>query len=192
LQEDGIFNFSGTTLISYGLLLRNHFAAALGALHCLNFDANDMASRSLEGPNTPRLDDRVFDAAMQAFNDLAARPRIQHVCKRMECAHLYSAEVQRAEADALGAGTPLRIERTEGSTAELATYAFHRDKVITFDGTFFPNSSAMRDSTEGELHSVCEPDQEAPWVAGGFTPLSVGGVRPSDVPRDGIDCPWKF
>jgi hypothetical protein len=148
-----------------------------------------MASRSLEGPDAPRLDDRVFDAAMQAFNDLVARPRIQHVCRRPDCAHLYSAEVQRAESEALRAGSPLTPERTEGSTSNLSTYAFSRDKVVTFDGTFFPNSSAMRDSAEGELHSVCEPDPEAPRVAGGFTPLSVGGVRPSDVPTEEIDCP---
>ncbi|GAQ91381.1 hypothetical protein KFL_007750070, partial [Klebsormidium nitens] len=76
-QEDGIFNFSGTNLVSHGLLLRNHFAAALGAAHSLNFEAGDMATRCLEGPDVPRLDDRVFDSAMQAFNDLAARPRIQ-------------------------------------------------------------------------------------------------------------------
>jgi hypothetical protein len=97
LQEGGIFNFLGSTLVSHGLLLRNHFAAALGALHTLNFDANDMTTRSLEGPDAPRLDDRVFDAAMQAFNDLAARPRIQHgpvnvltalICTRLRCARL--------------------------------------------------------------------------------------------------------
>ncbi|GAQ90085.1 hypothetical protein KFL_005970060 [Klebsormidium nitens] len=191
-QEDGIFNFSGTTLISHGLLLRNHFAAALGASHSLNFDANDMATRSLEGPDAPRLDDRVFDAAMQAFNELAARPRIQHVCGRPDCAHLYTSEVQAAEAEAERAGCPLKPERTEGSTSNLATYAFSRDKVVTFDGTFFPNSSAMRDSSEAILHSICEPDRGAPHVAGGFTPLSIGGVRPSNVPLEGIDCPWKF
>ncbi|GAQ93410.1 hypothetical protein KFL_015070010 [Klebsormidium nitens] len=71
-QEDGIFNFSGTTLISHGLLLRNHYAAALGAAHSLNFEANDMAARCLEGPSVPRLDDRVFDSAMQAFNVTSA------------------------------------------------------------------------------------------------------------------------
>ena len=192
MQEDAIFNFSRTTLVSHGLLLRNHFAAALGASHTLNFDASDMATRSLEGPDAPRLDDRVFDAAMQAFNDLAARPRIQHVCRRPDCAHLYTSEVRAAEAEAERAGSPLKPERTEGPTSNLATYAFNRDKVITFDGTFFPNSSAMRDSTEATLRSICEPDPEAPRIAGGFTPLSVGGVRPSDVPLEGIDCPWKF
>ncbi|GAQ91964.1 hypothetical protein KFL_008920030 [Klebsormidium nitens] len=191
-QEDGIFNFSGTNLISHGLLLRNHFAASLGAAHSLNFDAHDMASRSLEGPDVPRLDDRVFDAAMQAFNDLAARPRIQHVCGRPDCAHLYTSEVRAAETEAEAAGMPLPPERTAGSPLDLSTYAFGRDKVVTYDGTFFPNSSAMRDSAEATLHSVCEPDPEAPRVPGGFTPLSVGGVRPSDVPLNGIDCPWKF
>ncbi|GAQ84747.1 hypothetical protein KFL_002040060 [Klebsormidium nitens] len=192
-QEDGIFNFSGTNLISHGLLLRNYFAAALGAAHSLNFEAGDMATRSLEGPDVSRLDDRVFDAAMQAFNDLAARSRIQHVCSRLDCSHLYSSEVEAAEAEARAAGTPLRPERTEGPSSELSTYAFRRDKVITFDGTFFANSSAMRDSgMEASLHSNCEPDPEAPRVAGGFTPLSVGGVRPSDVPLEGIDCPWKY
>ncbi|GAQ91204.1 hypothetical protein KFL_007430010 [Klebsormidium nitens] len=190
-QEDGIFNFSGTTLISHGLLLRNHFAAALGASHSLNFEAGDMATRCLEGSSGPRLDDRVFDSAMQAFNDLAARSRIQHVCSRPDCVHLYTSEVEAAEAEARMVGTPLRVERTEGPTSELATYAFGREKVITFDGTFFANSSAMRDDSEASLHSVCEPDPEAPRVAGGFTPLSIGGVRPSDVPLEGIDYPWK-
>lgn len=53
--------------------------------------------------------------------------------------------------------------------------------------------SAMRDSgTEASLHSICEPDPGAPRVSGGFIPLSVGGVRPSDVPLEGIDCPWKY
>jgi hypothetical protein len=152
-----------------------------------------MATRCLEGPDVSRLDDRVFDSAMQAFNDLAARPRIQHVCSRLDCAHLYTCEVKAAEVEALRAGNPLRPERTEGSSSELATYAFGRDKVITFDGTFFANSSAMRDSgTEASLHSICEPDPEAPRVVGGFTPLSVGGGRPSDVPLEGIDCPWKY
>ncbi|GAQ86979.1 hypothetical protein KFL_003240010 [Klebsormidium nitens] len=98
IQEDGIFNFSGTNLISHGLLLRNHFAAALGAAHSLNFEAGDMATRCLEGPNVPTLDDRVFDSAMQAFNDLAARSQIRHVCSRVECAHLYTGEVEAAEA----------------------------------------------------------------------------------------------
>ncbi|GAQ92099.1 hypothetical protein KFL_009210010 [Klebsormidium nitens] len=152
-----------------------------------------MATRCLEGPNVPRLDDRVFDSAMQAFNDLAARSRIQHVCSRVDCAHLYTGEVEAAEAKARRAGNPLRPERTEGPSSELATYAFGRDKVITFDGTFFANSSAMRDSgTEASLHGICEPDPKAPRVSGGFTPLSVGGVRPSDVPLEGIDCPWKY
>ncbi|GAQ86980.1 hypothetical protein KFL_003240015 [Klebsormidium nitens] len=51
----------------------------------------------------------------------------------------------------------------------------------------------MRDSgTKASLHSICEPDPKAPRVSGGFTPLSVGGVRPSDVPLEGIDCPWKY
>jgi hypothetical protein len=193
LQEDGIFNFSGTNLISHGLLLRNHFAAALGAAHSLNFEAGNMATRCLEGPSVPRLDDRVFDSAMQAFNDPAARAEIRHVCSRIDCAHLYTCEVKVAEAEARRAGNPLSPERTEGPSSELATYAFGRDKVIIFDGTFFANSSAMRDSgTEASLHSVCEPDPEAPRVSGGFTPLSVGGVRPSDVPLEGIDCPWKY
>jgi hypothetical protein len=193
LQEDGIFNFSGNNLFSHGLLLRNHFAAALGAAHSLNFEAGDMASRCLEGPDAPGLDDRVFDAAMQAFNDLAARLRIQHVCSRSDCAHLYMSEVEAAEAEARAANLPLRPERTEGPISELSTYAFGRDKVITFDGTFFANSSAMRDSeTEASLHSICEPDPEALRVVGGFTPLSVSGVRPSDVPLEGIDCPWKY
>ncbi|GAQ84251.1 hypothetical protein KFL_001820040 [Klebsormidium nitens] len=200
-QEDGIFNFSGTTLLSHGLLLRNHFAAALGAAHSLNFEAGDMAARCLEGPGVSRLDDRVFDSAMQAFNDLAARVEIQHVCSRSDCAHLYTSEVEAAEAEARATGVPLKAERTEGLTSELATFAFGRDKVITFDGTFFANSSAMRDSTtEASLHSICEPDPEAPRVAGGFTPLSVGGVRPSqdgnrapsDMLPEGIDCPWKY
>ncbi|GAQ86178.1 hypothetical protein KFL_002740165 [Klebsormidium nitens] len=192
-REDGIFNFSGTNLISHGLLLRNHFAAALGAAHSLNFEAGDMATRCLEGPSVSRMDDRVFDSAMQAFNDLAARPRIQHVCSRVDCAHLYTSEVEAAEAEAQTAGNSLRPERTEGASSELATYIFGRDKVITFDGTFFANSSAMRDSSiEASLHSICEPDPKAPRVAGGFTPLSVGGVRPSDVPLEGIDCPWKY
>ncbi|GAQ93284.1 hypothetical protein KFL_014150010, partial [Klebsormidium nitens] len=190
--EDAIFNFSGTTLISHGLLLRNHFAAALGASHSLNFDANNMATRSLEGPSASRLDDRVFDAAMQAFNDLAARPRIQHVCKRPDCAYLYTSEVRAAEAEAERAGCPLQPERTEGPPLNLSTYAFSRDKVITFDGTFSPNSRAMRDSNEASLYSICEPDPGAPRVAGGFTPLGVGGMRPSDVPLEGIDCPSKF
>ena len=83
LQEDGIFNFSGTTLFLLGLLLRKHFAAALGAFHSLNFDANDMATRSLEGPSASRLDGRVFDTAMQAFDDLTARPRIQREYSRV-------------------------------------------------------------------------------------------------------------
>jgi hypothetical protein len=48
IQEDGIFNFSGTNLISHGLLLQNHFAAALGASHTLGFDANDIAAASLD------------------------------------------------------------------------------------------------------------------------------------------------
>jgi hypothetical protein len=74
MQEDGIFNFSGTNLISHGFLLRNHFAAAMGASHTLGFDANDMAAASLDGPGASRLDDRVFDSAMRAFNELAARP----------------------------------------------------------------------------------------------------------------------
>ena len=98
-----------------------------------------------------RLDDRVFDAAMQAFNDLAARPRIQHVCKRPDCAHLYTSEVRAAEAEAEGAGCPLKPERTEGSPLNLSTYAFSRDKVITFDGTFFPNSSAHAGQQRGHL-----------------------------------------
>ncbi|GAQ87918.1 hypothetical protein KFL_003870160 [Klebsormidium nitens] len=192
-QEDGIFNFSGSNLFSHGLLLRNHFAAALGAAHSLNFEAGDMATRSLEGPDAPRLDDRVFHSAMQAFNDLAARPRIQHVCSRSDCSHLYASEVKAAEAEARAAGNPLRPEQAEGASSELSTYAFGRDKVITFDGTFFANSSAMRDSSmEASLHSICEPDLKAPKVAGGFTPLSVGGMRPSDVPLEGIDCPWKY
>jgi hypothetical protein len=193
LQEDGIFNFSGTNLISHGLLLRNHFAAALGAAHSFNFEVGDMATRCLKGPNVPRLDDRVFDSAMQAFNDLAARSQIRHVCSRVECAHLYTGEVEAAEAEARMAGKPPRPERTEGPSSELATYAFGRDKVITFDGTFFANSSTMRDSgTKASLHSICKPDPKAPRVSGGFTPLSVGGVRPSDVPLEGIDCPWKY
>jgi hypothetical protein len=190
LQEDGIFNFSGTTLVSHSLLLRNHFAAALGAAHTLNFEAGDMAARCLEGPEVPRLDDRVFDSAMQAFNNLAARARIQHVCSRSNCAHLYTSEVEVAETEARATDVPLKEERTDGLTSELTTYAFGRDKVITFDGTFFSNSSAMRDSgTEASLHSICESDPGAPRVAGGFTPLSVGGVRPSDVPLEGIVCP---
>jgi hypothetical protein len=193
LQEDGIFNCSGTNLISHGLFLRNHFAAALGAAHSLNFEAGDMATRCLKGPSVPRLDDRVFDSAMQAFNDLAARADFRHVCSRINCAHLYTCEVKVAKADARRAGNPLRPERTEGPSSDLATYAFGRDKVITFDGTFFANSSAMRDSgTEASLHSVCEPDPEAPRVSKGFPPLSVGGVRPLDVPLEGIDCPWKY
>jgi hypothetical protein len=115
------------------------------------------------------------------------------VCSRVDCAHLCTGEVEAAEAAAKMAGNPLRPERTEGPSSELSTYAFGRDKVITFDGTFFANSSAMQDSeTEASLHSICEPDPEAPRVAGGFTPLSVGGVRPSDVPLEGIDCPWKY
>lgn len=119
---------------------------------------------------------------MQAFNDLAARLRIQHVCSRPDCVHLYTSEVEATEAEAQMVGTPLRFERTEGPTSEPATYAFGREKVIMFDGTFFANSSAMRDDSEASLHSMCEPDPEAPRVAGGFTPLSIGGVRPSDVP----------
>jgi hypothetical protein len=114
-QEGGIFNFLGHTLLSHGLLLRNPFAAALGVSHSLNFNASDMATRCLEGPNTPRLDDRVFDAAMQAFNDLAARSRIQHVCSRADRSHLYTSEVEAAEAEARKAGSPLRAEQTEGS-----------------------------------------------------------------------------
>jgi hypothetical protein len=151
-----------------------------------------MATRCLEGSSGPRLDNRVFDSAMQAFNDLAARSRIQHVCSRPNCAHLYTSEVEAAEAEAQMLGTPLRIERMEGPTSELATYAFGREKVITFDGTFFANSSAMRDDSEASLHNVCKPDPEAPRVAGGFTPLSIGGMCPSDVPLEGIDCPWKY
>jgi hypothetical protein len=50
----------------------------------------------------------------------------------------------------------------------------------------------MRDSLETSLHSICEPDPKAPRVAGGFIPLSVGGVRPSNVPLEGIDCHWKY
>jgi hypothetical protein len=176
----------------HGLLLRNHFAAALGASHSLNFEAGDMATRCLEGSSGPRLDDRVFDSAMQAFNDLAARSRIQHVCSRPDCAHLYTSEVEAAEAEAQMLGTPLKVEQMEGPTSELATYAFGREKVITFNGTFFANSSAMRDDSEASLHSVCKLDPEAPWVAGGFTSLSIGGMRPSDVPLEGIDCPWKY
>ncbi|GAQ92247.1 hypothetical protein KFL_009560030 [Klebsormidium nitens] len=191
-QEDGIFNFSGHTLIPHGLLLRNHFAAALGASHSLNFEANDMATKCLEGPGVSRLDDRVFDSAMQAFNDLAARARIQHVCSRANCAHLYTSEVEGAEREARKSGNPLRAERTEGPSSDLSTYAFGQDKVVTFDGTFFANSSAMRDSSEASLHSICEPDPAVPRVAGGFTPLSVGGVRPSNVPLERIDCPWKY
>jgi hypothetical protein len=51
----------------------------------------------------------------------------------------------------------------------------------------------MRDSgTEASLHSICKPNPGAPRVSGGFTPLSMGGVRPLDVPLEGIDCPWKY
>ncbi|GAQ91662.1 hypothetical protein KFL_008280030 [Klebsormidium nitens] len=136
-QEDGIFNFSGHTLISHGLLLRNHFGAALGASHSLNFDASDMATRCLEGSDVPRLDDRVFDAAMQAFNDLAARSRIQHVCSRANCTHLYTSEVEAAEAEARKAGSPLRAQRMEGPSSDLSTYAFGRDKVHHFRWDLF-------------------------------------------------------
>jgi hypothetical protein len=90
------------------------------------------------------------------------------VCSRVDCANLYTGEVEAAEAEARRAGNPLRSERTEGPSSELATYAFGRDKVITFDGSFFANSSAMRDSgTEASLHNICEPDPKAPRVLGG-------------------------
>jgi hypothetical protein len=191
MQEDGIFNFSGANLISHGFLLRNHFAAALGSSHTLGFDANDMAAASLDGPGVPRLDGRVFDAAMRAFNELAARP-IQHACKRPDCLHLYTSEVLAAEAAAREGGTPLARERTEGDADQLETYAFGPDKVITFDGTFFPNASAMRDARESGLHSITEPGPGASTVGGGFTPLSVGGLWPTDAPRELIDCEWKY
>jgi hypothetical protein len=191
MQEDGIFNFSGTNLLSHGLLLHNHFAAALGAPHTLGFDANDMAAASLDGPGTPRLDDRVFDSAMRAFNELAARP-IQHACKRPDCSHLYTSEVLATETAAREGGTPLARERTEGDADQLETYASGPDKVITFDETFFPDASAMRNARESGLHSITETGPGAPAACGGFTPLSVGGLWPTDAPGELIDCEWKF
>jgi hypothetical protein len=150
-----------------------------------------MAAASLDGPGAPRLEDRVFDSTMRAFNDLAARP-IQHACKRTDCSHLYTSEVLAAEAAARERSTPLSRERTEGDADQLETYAFGPDKVITFDGTFFPNASAMRDAKESGLHSITEPGPGAPTVGGGFTPLSVGELWPSDAPRELIDCKWKY
>jgi hypothetical protein len=84
-----------------------------------------MAAASLDGPGVPRLDDQVFDAAMQAFNELAARP-IKHACKRPDCLHLYTSEVLGAKAAAREEGTPLARERTEGDADQLETYAFGR------------------------------------------------------------------
>jgi hypothetical protein len=115
---------------------------------------------------------------MRAFDELAARPI--HACKRPDCSHLYTSEVLAAETAAREGGTPLSRERTEGDADQLETYAFDPDKVITFDGTFFPNASAMRDAKESGLHNIqTELGPGAPTMGGGFTPLSVGGLWPT-------------
>ncbi|GAQ90450.1 hypothetical protein KFL_006400060 [Klebsormidium nitens] len=207
----------------YSILVRGSWGKAgrISDLRCFNEDAP--GGNSDEDPNSSETSDcedqvdydmrpdsemvkdffpdsRTLDAFVSMMTlykkDLetfCAEYKQTRVLARADCAHLYSSEVEAAETEARSAGTPLRQERTEGAKSELATYAFGRDKVVTFDGTFFANSSAMRDSqTEASLHSVCEPDPEASRVAGGFTPLSVGGVRPSVVPSEGIDCEWKY
>jgi hypothetical protein len=95
--------------------------------------------------------------------------------------------VCEAEAKAETIVSPLTPERTEGSPLGLSTYAFSWEKVVTFDGTFFPNLS-----NEADVHSVCEPNPGVFRVAGGFTPLSIGEVRPSDVPWRASIVPGNF